>query len=147
MDRVTTCPPQRVVLKQLASERTRHPQQPAPGASRRAAVILDGEVEKFGDRALLDDQAAVHIGFAQPELGINEDAPLGRPARKSDRHGRVSAIPAAKGRSCRSRNLKVPSAEKPSADCLEQPIHRPPPSRQRLPPRRYGPRAGAASRL
>jgi hypothetical protein len=111
MDRVTTRPPQRVVLKQPASEPARHPQQPAPRGSRSPTEVLDGEVEKFGDRPLFDDQAAVHIRFAQSELGISEDAPFGYPARKADRHGGASAIPAAKGRSCRSPDPQISCAD------------------------------------
>jgi len=46
--------------------------RPAPVRLR----FFDGNVQKFGDRALVDDDTAIHISFAQPELRVQEDAPL-----------------------------------------------------------------------
>jgi hypothetical protein len=47
-------------------------------AAQRAAVAgLHRHLEQIGDRAVLDHQAAVHVGFAELELGLEQHAELG----------------------------------------------------------------------
>jgi hypothetical protein len=45
------------------------------------------KVEKIRDRALLDHDAAIHIGFAESELGVDKDAPLGCPRGEAQHKG------------------------------------------------------------
>ena len=128
-----------------------HAQRPRKRGGRSPAEIPHHKVEKFRNRALLDHEAAIHVGFAQSELGVEENVPFGGPAGKADRDRRARAITAAKARSCRGRDPKIPHADQPLAGRPKQPIHRPPPSRHMLrlardaahilplPPRTQGP--------
>src|SRR3984893_407126 len=43
------------------------------GKRRRGRVLRFDEIEKIGERALGDAEALVHIGFAEPEIGIGQN--------------------------------------------------------------------------
>ena len=65
--------------KQLADHAQRH--RPF---RRRLALLPQEDSEDISDRALFDDERAVHIGFAQPKLGIEQD--LAKRARGREPH-------------------------------------------------------------
>jgi hypothetical protein len=111
MDRIATLPPEGVALKDSAWKRPQSSQQATPRVRLNPVEVFDSEVEKIHDRALLDHDAAIHIGFAESELGIDKDAPLGCPRGEADRHGSPRPIPERKGRSSRGRDLKIPHTD------------------------------------
>jgi 16S rRNA G527 N7-methylase RsmG len=82
MDRIATRPPEGVALKDSARKRPQFPQRATPCVRLNPVEIFESEVEKIRDRALLDYDAAIHIGFAESELGIDKDAPLSCPLVK-----------------------------------------------------------------
>jgi hypothetical protein len=68
--------PARIELPDAAMEVADEPCQPRPPRQTFAALTeYDGE--DVGDRALFDDDAAVHIGFTELQRGIEQDATLG----------------------------------------------------------------------
>jgi len=84
--------------------------------------------QHIGDGAVLDHDAAVHIGFAESQHGIGEDGALGGPGDKADRRRPAGAIPARKDGSCRGGDPEIPGADQPCELHPKQPIHRPPPT-------------------
>ena len=81
--------PSRVELRYSAMEVADQPLRPSPTGSARLARY-DGE--HIGDRALLDDDAAIHVGFTEPELGIEQDTALGRSRDEADRDRRADPV-------------------------------------------------------
>src|SRR5690242_7889521 len=72
-------------------------QQPSYlGPFRRFVGLAQDQLERVGDRALLDDHRAIHVAFAEFQLGIAQDIPFGLAAREADRQ-RLSG-PIAKGK-------------------------------------------------
>jgi hypothetical protein len=66
--------------------------RPRPCWRAAVAILTERNGENIGDRALLDDDAPVHIGFAEFELGIDEDIALRGSRRETDRHGLAAAV-------------------------------------------------------
>ena len=58
----------RVELHCVAMEVANQPLRPDPAGKARLA---EHNGEQVGDRALLEDDAAIHVGFTEPELGID----------------------------------------------------------------------------
>jgi hypothetical protein len=77
-------PRPRIELHQAAIEVADEPLRSRP--ERRLAVppLPEDDAEHVGNRALLDDEAAVHIGLAEPQLWIKENAAFGRMAVEAD---------------------------------------------------------------
>jgi len=69
--------------------------------------------DDLGDRALLDDECAVHVGFAQPQLRVEQHRALRLRIGEAHGEGRTGAV--AKGasiaRGCR--DPKRAAADKP----------------------------------
>src|ERR1700759_4663021 len=57
-------------------------------------LLPRNEGEEIRDRALLDHEGTVHIGLAEPELGIEEGAPLRRLGGETYRDRRAGAVAA-----------------------------------------------------
>ena len=74
-----------VELAQAAAQIAQQLERPGPRRRRDGGALQHRE--HVGDRALLDDQRAVHVGLAEPELGIEHDAAFrgGRGETKRDR--------------------------------------------------------------
>ncbi len=49
---------------------------------RHLGLLTQRDGEHIGDRALLDHETAVHVGFTELQFGIEENAPLGGARRK-----------------------------------------------------------------
>src|ERR1700730_13421239 len=87
MGRIAMRPPEGIALKDSARKRPQCPERATPRARLNPVEVFDSDVEKIRDRALLDDYAAIHIGFAESEFGIDKNAPFGCPPAEADRHG------------------------------------------------------------
>ena len=127
MGDVALRPRPRIELLQAAIEIADEPLRLRPQRRRAVAALAEHDGEDVGDRALLDDDAAIHIGFAEPELGIDQDVTLRRPRGKADRHRRAGPVPEGKSCSPRGRDPKIPRADQLFQRHPKQPIHRPPP--------------------
>ena len=77
------------------------PQRPNPAGRARLA---EHNGEQVGDRAPLEDDAAIHVGFTEPELGIDEDTALGRSCDEADGNRRADLVTTGERRSSRGRN-------------------------------------------
>src|SRR5712691_3567559 len=89
-------PRARIELLQAAIEKTDEPLQLRPRGWPAVATLTKHDGKDVGDRALLDHDAAIHVGFAESQLGIDEDATLGRSGGEADRHGPARAVPESK---------------------------------------------------
>ena len=54
--------------------------------------LAEHDGKQVGDRAFLDPQRAVHVGFAELELGIEQHAALGGRGHEPQRHRPPGAI-------------------------------------------------------
>jgi hypothetical protein len=133
--RVAPRPPQGVVLKKRAHDRAQDPQSIASHTPPRPAEVLDSEVQEIRDRALLDDDVAIHVKFAESQLGVDQDGALGCSRGEADRHRGTGLIAAGKAQSSRGRDLEIPDPDQPFEYRSKQPIHRPPPTPLRRPRR------------
>ena len=78
-------------------------------------------------RALLDDQRAVHVGFAEFELGIAQQRPFGGAGGETDRDRLAGAVTEGEGAAARGGDPEVPAANKVRrSNNPKQPVHRPP---------------------
>jgi hypothetical protein len=66
------------------------------------ALLAQDDRQHVSDRAFFDDNAAVHIGFAEFHLGIEQHAALGRMRLEADCHRLAGAIPERKSRPARA---------------------------------------------
>ena len=61
-------------------------------AERVAVTPLHGDRKEVDDRASVHDQGAVHVGFAELELRLDQHAELRPDGGETDRHRRARAI-------------------------------------------------------
>ena len=66
---VAPCAPARIELPQAALEIAQQPLRPRP-VRRMPSVLAEHDGEHVSDGALLDDEGAIHVGFAELEFGI-----------------------------------------------------------------------------
>ena len=90
-------------------------------------ILSEHDREDVGDRALLDHQRAVHVGFAEFEFGIEHDAEFGCMSGKAHGHRHARAIAKCEGFSARGAEIERPSPDKVIKQNLKQPVHRPHP--------------------
>ena len=76
------------------------------------------------DRALLDDESAVHVGFAQPQLGIEQDRALRRGVGKAHGDRRAAAVAECVAFARCRRDRQGALADKPPQEQRQQPIQR-----------------------
>ena len=117
-----------IQLHQAPVEKAREPWN-ARQAGRAALLALSEQDGKdIGNRAALDDDPAVHIGFAEAELGMRENAKLGRRAGEAYGYGRSGAIAERETRSTRASDPKVARPDQFFRSPPKQPVHRPAPT-------------------
>ena len=118
-----------------------------PRPVRNLGLLAETNGEHVGDRAFLDHEGAVHIGFAELEFGIEQDAPFGGARGKTYRYRLAGPIAEGQNRAARGGNAKCPPPDKGLEQKSKQPVHRPPPSlKQSTPRRRRSPRTVNACR-
>ncbi len=81
MRHVVARAPARIELLQAAVKVTQQPLRPRP--VRHVGILAEHYGEHVGDRAALDHEGPVHIGFAEFEFGIEENSPLGAAGAKA----------------------------------------------------------------
>ena len=97
-------------------------QQPCPGRRHAIGGLAEHDRQQVGDGAVLDPERAVHVGFTELDLGVEEHAALGGPGGEMDRDaGRAEARPLAVV------NLRVPRRINRFGGQQERPVHRPHP--------------------
>ena len=79
--------------------------------------------QKIGDRALLDHQGAVHVGFAELQLRIEQDGELGAAIGKADGDFRTVAFADDEDSTARGGNPKLPTLDKSFKCDPKQPFH------------------------
>jgi hypothetical protein len=104
------------------------PDEPRPvermGPAQRVAVARPHRHrEQVGDRALLDHEGAVHVGFAELELGLEQNADLGAPAGEACRHHRPVSVAECENFSSCGRQAQVATPDQTRDQHSQQPIH------------------------
>jgi hypothetical protein len=117
--------PARIELFNAPLQIADEPAQPCP-PGRALATLTQQDGKDVGDRARFDDNAAIHIRFAEFQFGIEEDAPLCRSRGETDCCGCPDPVPKGEGGSPRSGHPEVSGADQPCEYQSKHPIHRPP---------------------
>ncbi len=132
-----------VELPDMPAEIAQPPLQLGP--ARHHFGLIEQDRQRVRDRAVLDHERAVHIGFAQRQFGIEENAALGPFAQEPDRHRAAGSVTAGKLGPTRGRECHRAAANELAQEITQQPIHRSTngasnrytdPPRKRLVPRR-----------
>ena len=91
MGHIAPRPRTRVELLHTAKQVAHQPRRQRP--FRRGDVFLPQQYrERIRDRALLDDECAVHVGLAQSQFGIEQDCALGFGVGKANGDRRAAAV-------------------------------------------------------
>src|SRR5262249_22252836 len=88
----------RIELLDAAMEVADEPLQPRARRQSVFAALTEHDGKDIGDRALFDDDAAIHVGFAESQRWIEEDATLGCSRGEADRRWRAGPVPKGKVR-------------------------------------------------
>ena len=99
MRHVAARAPARIELAEAPGEVAEEPLQPRP--VRHVGILPEHDGEHVGDRALLDHESAVHVGFAELQFGIEQDAPFGGAGGKAHRDRLAGAIAEGQDRAAR----------------------------------------------
>jgi hypothetical protein len=85
-------------------------------------ILPQHDGEQIGNRAAIDDECAVHVGFAKAELRIEQDLALRFGGRKAhcDRSATAVAKNVCPARCGRNRQRSL--ADEPPQECRQQPI-------------------------
>ena len=102
----------------------------APPAQGPAVVAAHRQFKQIGDRAFLHHEGAGHIGFAELELGLEQDGELGAPAGKPGRDRGAGSVAEGQDRSARGSEAKGSTTDHSRDQCAQQPVHGAPPQRQ-----------------
>ena len=111
-----------IELPDVPAEIAQPPLQPGP--ARHHFGLVEQDCERIRDRAVLDHERAVHIGFAKRQFGIEEDAALGPFAQEPRRHRTAGAITAGKFGPARGREGHRAAANELTQEITQQTIHR-----------------------
>ena len=112
----------RIELMQPPEQIPHSPQGNGP-TRHRYPSLPEQQRQHIGDRALLDDEIAVHVGFTQAQLGVQQYRPLGLRRGEANRDRRTAAV--AKGipfAACCGYSERA-VADKPPQKNRKQPIH------------------------
>jgi hypothetical protein len=114
----------RIELPQTPIEISDQPLQACPQRRLAVTALREHHRQHVRDRSLLDDERAVHIGFAEPQLGIEQHATLGCGGGKADCDRGTATV--AEGENCpaRGRHPQITSSDKVSQCHSKKPIHR-----------------------
>jgi hypothetical protein len=83
--------------------------------------------QKVGERALLDQQLAVHVDFAEFELRIEQNTELGAAGGETHRHRHAGSVAQGESRPARGSDPQVTRMYESFQRHPKQPVHRPPP--------------------
>src|SRR5213082_3115522 len=128
MGNIAPCARARIELLQTAIEITDQPLWTRPKGRASIVFLAEHDGEDVGNRALLDDDAAVHIGFAEPELRVDENAALDLTRRKANCSETTCSVAQRKNRSRGGGNPEIAGPDQPLQCHSKQPLHRLPPA-------------------
>jgi hypothetical protein len=86
--------------------------------------LAEQDLQRVRDRAILDHECAVHVGFAERQFGIEQDPALGPFCHKPRRHRAAGSVTAGKPGSARSCKGHRAAANELTQKITQQPIHR-----------------------
>ena len=109
-------------LADVPAEIPQPPLQPAPAWHHFRLVEQDRK--RVRDRAVLDHERAVHIGFAERQFGIEQNPALGPFAQEPYRYRRSGAVAAGKSGPARGRKGHRAAANELAQEVTQQTIHR-----------------------
>ena len=101
MGDVVPGPAARIELPGMPDEVTQEPLQPGP--ARHYFGLIHQDRQRIRNRAVLDDEGAVHIDFAERKFGIEENPAFGVGGQEPDRDRLAGAVAAAEFRPARGR--------------------------------------------
>src|SRR6185295_1044289 len=79
--------------------------------------------KQVGNRALLDDEGAVHVDFAERELGVGQDPALGCMGQEPRGDGHPGSIAAAERCAVGGREADRPTANETTQETTQQTVH------------------------
>ena len=121
-------PCRHIELLQPPVEEAHPPLQPRPAGRHAVGGLAENDREQIRDRALLHPQRAVHVGFAEPNLGIEQHAALGGFGHEIDCDRRAGTVADSENGAARRGEPQGPPAHESPEQQLQQPVHRPHPS-------------------
>jgi len=102
----------------------------APPAQGPAVVAAHRQFKQIGDRAFLHHEGAGHIGFAELELGLEQDRDLGAPAGKPGRDRGAGSVAEGQDRPACGGQPEGSTTDHSRDQCAQQPVHGASPQRQ-----------------
>ncbi len=118
-------PRRHIELLQPPVEKEQPPLQPRPARRHAVGGLAEHDREQVGDRALLHPQRAVHVGFPEPDLGIEQHAALGGSGHEADGDLRVRAVADSENGATRRGEPQGPPVHESPEQKFQQPVHRP----------------------
>ena len=91
----------RIELGKAPPDIAQQPLRFHPARRLAARVLRHREREEIRDRAALDHESSVHVGFADREFGVEQHGQFGEVAGKTDRNGFARSVAKFHGRSAR----------------------------------------------
>ena len=115
-----------IELLQPPVEKAQPPLQSRPVRRHAVGGLTEHDREQVGDGALLDPQGAVHVGFAEPDLGIEQHAALRRLGHEADcDRGPAAVAKNSESGATRRGEPEDSPANKSLEQQSQQPVHRP----------------------
>src|SRR4029077_5273790 len=125
-----------IELLQATEQIAHEPRQQGPDW-RNKPFLPEQERQHVDDRAAFDDKSAVHIGFAEFHLGIEQHAALRLRRREAHGNRRAAAVAESVRPALCRRDRKRSTADEPSQEHWQQPIHGRLHARLRSPPAQH----------
>jgi hypothetical protein len=119
---VPTRPPSQIELRDPPPREPHRRDRRRPPSPSGSVLVPRHEIDEVGDRAALDRERAVHIGFAELEIGIEQHGPLGRPGGESDGDRYPAAIAKFKCDATRARDPQIAATDMCERG-PQQPVH------------------------
>jgi hypothetical protein len=94
------------------------------GPARQYLGLVQQNRQRIRDRALLDDESALHVDFAQCQFRVEQDPPFGLGSQEADGHRVAGAITACESGSARGRERHRPAANELGQEVTQQTVHR-----------------------
>ncbi|BAM90171.1 methionine ABC transporter ATP-binding component [Bradyrhizobium oligotrophicum S58] len=85
--------------------------------------LVHHDGKEVGNRALLDDEGAVHVDFAERELRVGQDPALGRMGQEPRRDRHPGAISAAERRAIGGREADRSTTDEAAQETTQQTVH------------------------
>jgi hypothetical protein len=111
-----------IELPGVPAEITQPPLQLGP--ARHHFGLIEQDLQRIRDRAVLDHERTVHIGFAQRQFGIEENTALGPLGEEPGQYRAAGPVTTGKAGPVRGRKRHRAAANELTQEITQQPIHR-----------------------